>query len=78
MREGRSYLLDRESGTDTMQIMGIKVQDGEIVGRQVLYKGINGYCSGVEVGADDGELIVQTIGYLENGNSLAQVTVLEY
>lgn len=72
------FLLDRESGTDTMQIMGIKVQDGEIVGRQVLYKGINGYCSGVEVGADDGELIVQTIGYLENGNSLAQVTVLEY
>lgn len=72
------FLLDRESGTDTMQIMGIKVQDGEIVGRQVLYKGINGYCAGAEVGADDGELIVQTIEYLENGNSLAQVTVLEY
>lgn len=54
------------------------MQDGEVAGRQVLYKGIHGLYVEAEVGQDDSELIIQTLDFTKNGGDMTRVTVLEY
>lgn len=72
------FLIGWESGTGTLQVTGIQMQDGEVAGRQVLYKGIHGLYVEAEVGQDDSELIIQTLDFTKNGGDMTRVTVLEY
>ncbi len=72
------FLIDWESGTGTLQVTGIQMQDGEVAGRQVLYKGIHGLYVEADVGQDDSELFIQTLDFTKNGGDMTRVTVLEY
>lgn len=72
------FLMDWDMDPDYLQVTGVRMQDGEVAGRQVLYKNIYGSYDTVFVGQDDSELIIQTEEYLSKGECLKRVAVLEY
>lgn len=72
------FLADWDQGTTSFQIMGIRLQDGEIVGRQILYRNTGGAYAGMLAGENDQELIIYTSEYTKRGKRNVQMTVLEY
>lgn len=72
------FLMDWDMDPDYLQVTGVRMQDGEVAGRQVLYKNIYGSYDTVLVGQDDSELIIQTEEYLSKEECLKRVAVLEY
>lgn len=72
------FLADWDQETTCFQIMGIRLRDGEIVGRQILYRNTGGVYAGMLAGENDQELIIHTSEYTKRGERNTQMTVLEY
>ncbi len=72
------FLADWDQETTYFQIMGIRLRDGEIVGRQILYRNTGGVYAGMLAGENDQELIIHTSEYTKRGERNTQMTVLEY
>ncbi len=71
------FLIEREAGTNHLQVTGILLEDGEIQEYQVLYKGIDGDYEQAFTGMDDHELVIQSVGHKED-EWFTKTTVLEY
>lgn len=72
------FLADWDQETTYFQIMGIRLRDGEIVGRQILYRNTGGVYAGMLAGENDQELIIHISEYTKRGERNTQMTVLEY
>lgn len=72
------FLIEWDSDSRYMQVSSVNVKDGEIVGRQVIYKGISGVDAEAAISPNDDAIAIQSSEYIEDDRWRFKITVLEY
>lgn len=72
------FLVEGDQDNRYMQVVGMQIEDGEVTGQQVLYKGIAGNDATVAIHPMDHAVAIQSSDYIENDRWRITITVLEY